>query len=207
MAKKSKSLVTVGIIVLCVAAVLGFKFYLDSKGAASQGPQARVKGNPQADIKIVEYIDFECPACAEGAKYLKKYMEEHPDDIYLEMKYFPLGMHKHAILASTYAECAARQQKFWPVHDLLIERQRQWKRLEDAEPAFKVIAEDAQLDLAQLQVCIENPDVQTVISKDRSEGDVMRIQSTPTYFINGQRVVGYQNLMKEILALSAHESN
>lgn len=198
-----KTTATILIVILSAAVILGTKFYLESqREAPGKGALARVKGAKGAPIRIIEYIDFECPACAKGAMFLKSYMEEHPGLIYLEMKYYPLRMHRHSFLAATYAECAARQDKFWPVHDLLIERQNQWKQLINAEPAFKIIAEDAELDLNKLQACLEDKSAESAINQDRTEGDALSIKSTPTYFINGQMIVGYNSLSEEITKLA-----
>ena len=65
-------------------------------------------------------------------------------------------MHKHAILASQYAECSATQGKFWPFHDIIIVRQPQWSKLADAKPAFDIMVNDADVDKAQLDQCLDD---------------------------------------------------
>lgn len=68
----------------------------------------RIKGEANAPIKITEFTDFQCPSCAQGSKYLKKFMEGHPKAVHLEMKYYPLNMHRHAFMSARYAECAGK---------------------------------------------------------------------------------------------------
>src|SRR3990167_7020996 len=131
--KVSKKSLTLYLIVAVILIVSGIKFFIDSsRGDLKKGAMTRFKGNPSAPLHIVEFIDFQCPACAYGVKYLKQVMGDHPDLIYLQMKYFPLTMHKHSMLSARYAQCAASQGAFWPFEDLMIERQGQWQGLVDA---------------------------------------------------------------------------
>ncbi len=88
---------------------------------------------------------------AHGAKDLKKLMAEYQTAIHLKIKYFPLKMHKHAVLSARYAECAARQNKFWSFHDYLFKGQANWKKLIDAKPVFEFIAKDVGMDLKELK--------------------------------------------------------
>lgn len=166
--------------------------------AAGGGIKARSKGNPQASVKIIEYIDFQCPACAHGAAVLKKYIENNPDSIYLEMHYYPLAMHKHAVTASIFAECAARQNKFWPFHDLVLEKQSDWKGFDDVKSAFFDMAAQAGLNAQQLQSCIIDPSIEEAVFKDKEEGAQKGVKSTPTYFINGEMAVGGRSLVEKL---------
>ncbi len=160
---------------------------------------ARAKGNPNAKVKIVEFIDFECPACAYGSKLLKENMEQHPQDIYLQVKYFPLtGMHHHAMPAALYSECAARQGKFWPLHELMMPQQGQWSQLLSADPVFLDMARAVGADMTVLQACVASEDANKAINDEKSLGQSMGVQSTPSYFINGKMVVGTKSLLDEL---------
>lgn len=199
MAKLSKKQVTVAILVVCIGLVAGIKFFVEfSRGGVPTGNKVRIRGDLQSPIRITEFIDFECPACAQGFQMLKTFMREHPKTIRVELKYFPLSMHPHGVLAARYAECAGRQDKFWPFADLLIERQSNWKRLVDAVPAFEVIAKDAGMNLHELKACLDEPGVIAAIQKDKEEGGILGVKSTPTYFVNGEMVVGVNSLETEL---------
>lgn len=199
MRKFSKLHVTAMLILMVALIVGGLKIYKSqSLSTLKSTANAKAKGNPSAAVKIVEYIDFQCPACAQGAIFLKKYIAENPDKIYLEMRYFPLSMHKHAFLSARYAECAAHQGKFWPFHDALVEKQDQWKGLYDAKPAFESLAQDAGIDMNKIRSCINDPQTEKTIMDQKTEGTIRGVQSTPTYFINGKLVVGYLNLMNAL---------
>lgn len=204
MPKLSKAKITIFIIVLGAAVVLGAKFF---GGIVPHGMRpladARGKGNKNAPIHITEFIDLECSACARGAKYLTQIMVEHPAAIRLEVKYYPLQSHRHGLLAARYTECAARQGKFWSFHDALLERQANWSRLMDAAPAFAIIARDVALDTGRLTACLNDKSVDAVIEQNRLEGSRRGVKSTPTYYVNGKMVVGVQSLEPELERLLA----
>lgn len=209
MPKISKSVVTLIVILLGTAVVLGLKYVRPSFGTSSshKGALARVKGDRSAKIRVTEFMDFQCPACAQGAVYLKKVMEEHPKAVRLEMKYFPLHNHQHSFLSARYAECAARQGKFWPFHDYLIERQANWSRLADAKPAFDLISQEIGLNPQEVDACLRAGKADAVIQNTRSEGDTLGVRSTPTYYVNGRMVVGAKNLELELNKLLAEGDN
>jgi protein-disulfide isomerase len=195
----SKQATALLIILAAAIVVVAVKYFKDNPDALGQkSASARVAGNPKAAINIIEYIDFECPACAAGAKELKTIMEKNSDKIYLEMRYYPLGMHKHSMQAARYAQCAAQQKKFWPYQDLLISRQAAWSALENADPAFNDMARELQLDMKSLEVCLQDEKTNETILQEKAGGASLGIQSTPTYFINGKMVVGVKSLKDEL---------
>ena len=199
MAKPSKKSATIIIIIGAVLAVIVFKAVLGFLRLREHNTdEARSKGPADAKIKIVEYIDFQCPACAQGAIYLKDLMGQNQGAIRLELNYFPLSMHRHAFTSAKYAECAARQNKFWPVHDLIIERQSNWSRLSDAATAFDQIAQEANLDRNTLDDCLKDEQVDKALLASKDRGDKLGIKSTPTYFINGQLLVGVKSLKDQL---------
>ena len=159
---------------------------------------ARFKGPENAAIKITEYIDFQCPACAKGAIYLKNFMQTKPGILSLNMKYFPLRGHKFGLPAARYAQCAAKQNKFWEFHDRVLETQSDWKKLNDAIPAFEHIAKEIQLNEKQLKRCLSDNSLNNIIAQDKEEGQALGVKSTPTYFINGKMFVGTKSLGLEI---------
>lgn len=203
MSKQQVTLVLLAaVIVLVVAAKVIFlphKVEIDPQAA-------RAKGNPQARVKIVEYIDFQCPACAAGIKVIKDLFEKYPNDFYVQVRYFPLtNMHHHAMISALYSECAARQGKFWALNDLMIPQQSQWAQLINPEPVFQAMASQAGMDLSRLNSCLASDDARKVINNEKSLGQSMGITSTPTYFINNKMVVGTKSLHDELKAYFPEE--
>jgi len=196
MAKMNKTQATLWVLIIFGIIMIGVQWFGQSsrnQGTAA-GEQARSKGDPQASVRIVEFVDFQCPACAYGAKMLHGYFQDYSKDMFVQMKYFPLRMHKHSLLAAQYAQCAARQKKFWPVYDLLFERQKKWSSLNNPRPDLDLIAKDATLDMGRLKQCLDDSGVRRIIQKNIDEGKAKGVRSTPTYFINGNMVVGPQAL-------------
>ncbi len=190
---------TLVIVLVLVGLVAGRKDFLAPKKVDDQFAKARAKGNPQARVKIVEFIDFQCPACAYGIKYLKTFFDQHPNDIYLQVRYFPLtNMHHHAMISALYSECAARQGKFWALDDLMIPQQSQWAQLINPEPVFQAMAAQAGMNIDQLNTCLASDDARKVINDEKSLGQSLGIVSTPTYFINNKMVVGTKSLQDEL---------
>lgn len=199
MSKKSKKIITALIIIFCLIAVFGVKAYFGlSKGRLTADAKAKVKGDNDAPLKITEFIDFQCPACAKGAMYLKAEMQRHPGLIRLQLKHFPLQMHRHGFLSAQYAECAAEQGKFWAMHDLLLARQSNWKRLDNPRPAFDQMVNEARIDERQLQACIKSGRADKIIQQNKTEGSDRGVRSTPAYFVNEKMVVGKKSLELEI---------
>lgn len=207
MAKISKPILTILLIVCCVALLIGFK-YIQSHSAAThlkssvkKALSPRAKGNPNAEIKILEFIDFQCPACASGVKVIAEYLEKYPEKIYVEVRHFPLAMHKHGITSARWGECAARQNKFWPFLDGLVERQREWSSLNDPLPPFRDIATKAGLDVEQIKVCLNDTTIDDAIKMDVEEGKMRKVASTPSYFVNHEMFVGTKSLKTKVDSL------
>ncbi len=200
----TKKSATLFILVFCVTVIATInlaKRYVAGL-ASGDSAAARVKGDSNAQVKIKEYIDFQCPACAKGSNLLSQYFQAYPGKVYLEIKYFPLeGMHQHAMRSARYAECAARQGKFWAYEELLIAQQPAWRELMSADLFFQQIARDVGLDAVQLEACLTNDTVKNTILAEKDLGTQQGVQSTPTYFINGKIVVGIKSLEEELKTL------
>jgi len=187
------------IVLVLVGLIVGAKIYLAPQKAVINIQMARSKGNPQARVKIVEFIDFQCPACAYGVKFLKTFFDQHPNDIYIQLKYFPLtNMHHHAMISALFSECASRQGKFWELDDQMIPQQSQWAQLINPEPVFQAMSAQVGMDINQLNNCLVSDDARKVINDEKSLGQSLGIGSTPTYFVNNKMVVGVKSLQEEL---------
>jgi protein-disulfide isomerase len=197
---QNKKFIALAVVFFCAAAIYGTKLVKGARGPAPAAILPRAAGNPQAPLRIVEYMDFQCPACARGALFLDDLLKKKPAEVYLEVKYFPLeGTHRHAVRSARYAECAAQQGKFWEAADLLFKKQSEWKDLINADPVFEEISRSAQLDFNKLNVCLANETTTDAIVKDKQEGQSRGVRSTPTYFVNDKMVVGLNSLEGELM--------
>ncbi|MDE2008596.1 MAG: thioredoxin domain-containing protein [Candidatus Omnitrophica bacterium] len=188
-----------GVIVVLIGLALGTKIYLAPKGVKINPQEARAEGNPNARVKIVEFVDFQCPACAWGLEYLKIFLARHPQDLYIQVRYFPLtSLHHHALISALYSECAARQGKFWALDNLMIPQQAQWAQLINPQPVFDAMARQVGMDMNRLSACLTSNSAHKVINDEKSMGQSLGITSTPTYFINNKMVVGTKSLQEEL---------
>ena len=198
-----KSTLTLTSLSLLIFSIFLLRIFIGYYGEFSSfsSKEFRTKGNPEtATFKVVEFIDFQCPSCAKGAALLESYRKKHPKQISVEVKYFPLKIHAHAWKAALYAECAGRQGKFWQFHDAILNQQDKWKHLPDAEPFFRATIRSLRLNNEKVEACLLNDHstLNTTIMNDITEGRVHQIKSTPTYFINDERVVGFKALIKKL---------
>lgn len=162
------------------------------------------KGNPDADVVIVKYSDFQCPACRFFASLDNHLSQEFADNVLFVRRYFPLRNFEFSRLAAQYAEAAGRQGKFWEMHDLLYINQQSWSR-GNAESFFRQFTEALELDLEQLNSDLQNPANLERIESDYSDGQQLKIRGVPTMFINGEQISlpnsldAYRNLIESYL--------
>ncbi len=208
--KITKTNATILVLVFCIVAVSSVRLALTAlrNNFAKTTVLARVKGNPKALVRIVEYLDFQCPACAKGGLLIEEYMKKYPSKIRLEVKYYPITqIHTHALKSTLYSECAARQGKFWEFHHFLLKEQSRWERLIDVDAAFLEKAKDLRIDLDKLQACVDSEEARTLILDEKEQAKNLGVKSTPTYFINDKMLVGPKSLKDELHFYFGGKSN
>src|SRR5215218_10534405 len=105
-------------------------------------------GPPNAPVHIEEFGDFECPPCGMFHPILKQMEQEFGDKLHVTFREFPLvPTHQHALAAASAAEAAGMQGKFWEMHDLLYERQKDWKKEFNVRPVFEGYAREIGIDI------------------------------------------------------------
>ncbi|MDE2040390.1 MAG: thioredoxin domain-containing protein [Elusimicrobia bacterium] len=156
----------------------------------------REKGPAAAPVTIVEYSDFECPVCRAAEPAVRQVLALYGNRARFIFKHFPLHIHPYALAAAVAAECAGRQGKFWPYHDLLYERQAEWTN-KDAPLKFEQYARELGLDEAAFKACRSDPAVARLVEADAREARLRWVGGTPTFFINGKRFVGAWQLRQD----------
>lgn len=144
------------------------------------------RGNPLAKVILVEYSDFQCPACGQFYPYVKIVEEKYNKDILLVYRHFPLPSHDKADLAARSAEAAAAQGKFWEMHDKLFSNQTTWSVAPDPEKLFIEYAVQLGLDKEKFISDLKNPAIAEHIKKDIASGSASGLQGTPTFYLNGK---------------------
>ena len=139
------------------------------------------RGAPMAKVTIVEFSDFQCPHCGAAHHEMVRLLREFDGKVRLVYKYFPLSNHSRAVPAARAAEAARAQGKFWEMHDLLFEHQRE---LEDAD--IQKYAAQLGLDLARFERDLNAESVAQRVDADRQLGQKVGIEATPSFFVDGR---------------------
>ncbi|TNE49959.1 MAG: hypothetical protein EP343_10070, partial [Deltaproteobacteria bacterium] len=153
---------------------------VNTKGAPSFGPA-------NAKITVVAFSDFQCPFCTRGAKVMDQIKKEYKGKVKLVFKHLPLSFHKDAHLAAQASMAANEQGKFWEYHDKLFANGRNLKKNDLIK-----YAKDLKLDVAKFKAALDSGKYKKYVDNDASEAGRVGADGTPTFFINGQRVVGAQ---------------
>ncbi len=147
------------------------------------------KGNPDAKITLVEYSDFQCPACAATYPILSQLAKDFPNDVQIIYRHFPLRqIHPNAQLAAQAAEAAALQGKFWDMHDVLFNTQVQWASEPNPTDFFVQLASSIGLNTETFQNDLTSSDVKDAVNEDYASGTAVNIPGTPTIFLNGKQI-------------------
>lgn len=142
-----------------------------------------IYGNAHAAIELVEYGDYQCPHCGRAYPIVKQIQQRFGADLKLVFRNFPLTkIHPHAKFASVATEAAAKQGKFWEMHDIIFENQ---KRLH--ERAIMEYAQQAGLDPGQFKLDLDDEALIRKVESDFESGLRSGVNATPTFFINGEK--------------------
>lgn len=166
----------------------------------------KAKGPKDAPIQLVEYSDFQCPACKLALEPVEELRNQFPNVMRVEFRHYPLsGVHRWALMAATFSECAAEQGKFWEFHDRLFKEQETWSHAPNAAPLLVGYAQEINLDRRKLESCMENTKAADRIRGEYGSGSKQGVESTPTFFLNGHILVGSIQLKEKAPALIAEE--
>jgi len=142
-------------------------------------------GPENAKIKLVEFYDPECEACAAFAPHIKEILSLHKNDIQLTVRY--ALYHGNSELAARASEAAAIQGKFWEYHDLLFIKQEEWSHKQTPATEYLVrYAKDLSLDVTKFQNDMNDLKRMETISIDIEDGKKLEVNGTPTIFLNGK---------------------
>lgn len=158
----------------------------DSKG--SQIPD-HVFGTTAKKVVLIEYGDFQCPGCGSLYPSLHPVKEKYKDQLTFIFRNFPLtSIHPNALAASTAAEAAGLQGKWWEYHDMLYENQDAWSSADTDKRTdiFVAYAKELGLDTTQFKKDLESKKISDKIDRDQALGKKIGATSTPTLVLNGK---------------------
>jgi len=165
------------------------------------------KGATSSRAVLVEYSDFQCPACASYEPMIKQLRADFAADLMFVYRHFPLLMHRNADIASGAAEAAGKQGKFWEMHDILFEKQSEWQGAEKALTLFSQYAESLGLDVNKFAEDAVSDEVRKKVNEQYKGGIQSGVQGTPTFFLNGKLITPkseaqFRQIIQDVLATS-----
>ncbi|MBN6041929.1 thioredoxin domain-containing protein [Amycolatopsis sp. 195334CR] len=207
----SPNVVVTLVIVVVAALVLGgillFSGGDDGEGGGTDQPRVSAEllrkpdshtltEAPDGKVTLVEFLDYQCPACASYYKNItSKIEQDYAGRITFVTRNFPLEMHPLAVPAAQAAEAAALQGKYQEMYHALYDNFQQWAITADgqnvntdeaaAKNLFQGYATQLGLDVAKYQADLTSPPVQAAIDQGRADGQQAGVTSTPTLFVNG----------------------
>ena len=155
---------------------------------------ARTKGRPGAPVTVYEMSDFQCPYCRAFALTTLPLLERDyvaSGKVRFVFINLPLpSLHANATAAAEAAMCAARQSRFWPMHDLLFRHQDGWAKLADPRPMLLALGDSAGADHARLAACLRAHATAAEVQADAERARRAGAVSTPTFYIEGGLLEG-----------------
>ena len=148
-----------------------------------------VKGPENAKATLIEYSDFQCPACASYFPLINQAVDEFKDGLRVVYRHYPIReIHQNAQLSAQAAEAAGKQGKFWQFHDKLFDFQSAWSESGNAKEMFIGYAQDMDLNVDQFKTDLDSSEAADNVQSDYQSGLRLGISSTPTFFLNGTRI-------------------
>ncbi|MGB0925108.1 MAG: DsbA family protein [Minisyncoccia bacterium] len=152
-------------------------------------PAAHLYGNADAPLTLVEYSDFQCPACKNAAPQIKQLLAEYPDKFQLEYRHFPLrSIHPNAQIAAQAAEAAGMQGKFWEMHDMLFDRQSEWSESFNPKRFFGDYAVELGMSPERLIYDLESDKVKEIVNAQFDQASEMGLPGTPAFVLDGEQI-------------------
>ena len=153
------------------------------------------KGDPNAQVTVVEYSDFQCGYCARAANEVADLLKDYQGKVRFFYKQFPLSFHKWAEEASIASLCVYDQanEKFWDIHDTIFEKQAEIK-VADARETFAGMARKLGVDMKKYDQCVNSEETKRRVASDMDEGKSIGVSGTPTFVVDGFVISGGANI-------------
>lgn len=183
-------------IILATAVIIGGAAFVFSRPTNAPvvdpkillGTDSYKAGPASASATLVEFGDFQCPACGAYHLVVKQLMEKYSDSLSLVFRNFPLPMHSNAVPAARAVEAAGKQGKFWEMYNKVYETQKDWSLEKNTDEIFTGFAKSLGLNTDQFVKDMTSQEVQKRIDADVADATRLGINSTPTFYLNGEKI-------------------
>jgi len=197
------SVIIAGVIVLIVVIAVILRVSTPSTDTSTAGTTTTAPAAPlvrddthllgtpgTSGVTVVEFLDFECEACGGFYPYVEQLRKDYAGDVNFAFRYFPLPGHGNARNAATAVEAAARQDQLEPMYQRLFSTQKEWgERGTDSQAdRFRGYAEDLGLNMDEYDRDVASKSVRDRIQQDVTDGAALGVQSTPSFFVDGELV-------------------
>lgn len=165
------------------------------------------RGNSSSTVTLIEYSDFQCPACAAFYPLVEEVNAKLGDKINFAYRHFPLTQHKNAVPAAKATEAAGRQGKFWEMYSEIFTNQDKWAGASDAKVVFDEYATKIGLDTEKYNADYNLLEVAEKIEESIKGGIKAGVNATPSFFLNGKKITPqsyeqFEKLINEAIASS-----
>lgn len=186
-------LAILGIVVVALGGLLIFGGKNDNTNGGGDTknvqPTNYTYGEGKSGVVLIEYGDFQCPACKQYYPWVEQLREKYKEQITFQFRHFPLdNIHPNARASHRAAEAAGRQGKFWEMYQKLYEGQESWSDSTNARSIFDGYAKEIGLDLNRFKTDFASQVTNNKINADQAEGKKAEVNSTPTFVLNGQKI-------------------
>ncbi len=191
----------IGVFVLIFGG-LGFLIVRNNNIATTPVPKSQLitatshsRGDPNAKVNIVEFGDYQCPACGAAYPIVEQVLAQYKNNpqVNYVFRNFPLPQHQFAQLAAEAAEAAGAQGKYWEMYNLLYTNQDTWVNSTDPLSIFVSYATQLKLDAVRFKTEVSASKYADIINQDVTAATALGVNSTPTFYINGIQEVGIQS--------------
>lgn len=202
--KKTKTtrIILWSLITFFIAGTITLMIWLSSKNPTTEFVDSTIKAADNTDwvkgaalkdakVTLIEYADFQCPACGYYHPIVKRLGQEFKN-LSIVYRYFPLPQHNNALPSAQAAEAAGQQGKFWEMHDMLFANQNSWAGSNSPEEIFTAYAQTLNLDIAKFKTDFNSAETKTKIQTVYQSG-ASEIDGTPTFFLNNKKIQNPQS--------------
>ena len=203
--------ITAIVVVVCTAGLIGGAVYFNGQApstavkatqAAALDVSDHVRGSASSTVTVIEYGDFECPACGQWEPSVEALYAAYGNRVQFMFRNFPFPQHRDARVAAAAAEAAGLQGKYWEMHDLLYKKQSEWTLVAPVDATnqfFKQYATTLGLDVNKFMNDVTLPAIAARVERDVTSGTAAEVDHTPTFFVNNVQIpnpTGYNDFAK-----------
>ncbi len=182
-------------IIVSIILVVFVGFIIVNNKDKASAPESKTKGQATNNVRgegpvtLVEYGDFQCPACAQYYPVIEEVFNKYSNDITFQFRNFPLvSIHPNAFAASRAGEAASKQGKFWEMYDKLYSNQTDWSANSKPMSNFEVYAKQIGLNVDTFKKDFSSSAVNNAIQADIAAGEKLKVQSTPSFILDGKLI-------------------